>query len=83
MSRTRLRRRQRCLLLPAQRAVLMTTMTAMTAAAPFCMDAPRTAALVPCGHALLCDACAAKVLATAAPLCPVCRVVATGVRAAP
>jgi hypothetical protein len=48
-----------------------------------CMDAPRTAALVPCGHALLCDACAAKVLATAAPLCPVCRVVATGVRAAP
>jgi SWI/SNF-related matrix-associated actin-dependent regulator 1 of chromatin subfamily A len=47
-----------------------------------CMDAPRTAALAPCGHALLCDACAARVLATAAPLCPVCRVVATGVRAA-
>ncbi len=47
-----------------------------------CMDAPRTAALVPCGHALLCDACAAKVLATAAPLCPVCRVAVTAARAA-
>jgi hypothetical protein len=47
-----------------------------------CLDAPRTSALVPCGHALLCDGCAAKVLATAAPACPVCRVAATGMRAA-
>jgi hypothetical protein len=39
-----------------------------------CLDAERTTALVPCGHALLCAACADKVLRTAAPACPVCRV---------
>jgi hypothetical protein len=47
-----------------------------------CMDAARDTALVPCGHALLCGGCAARVLATAAPACPVCRVTATGARAA-
>jgi hypothetical protein len=46
-----------------------------------CLDAERTTALVPCGHALLCDACAARVLAAATPACPVCRVAATGARA--
>jgi hypothetical protein len=47
-----------------------------------CMDAERTTALVPCGHVLLCSSCAARVLATAAPACPVCRVPATAARAA-
>jgi hypothetical protein len=47
-----------------------------------CMDAERDTALEPCGHALLCGACALKVLRTAAPACPVCRVPATGCRAA-
>jgi hypothetical protein len=45
-----------------------------------CMDQPRTTALIPCGHPLLCAACADKVLRTAAPACPVCRVTATGCR---
>ncbi len=47
-----------------------------------CMDAERDTALEPCGHALLCSACAHKVLRTAVPACPVCRVPATGCRAA-
>jgi hypothetical protein len=47
-----------------------------------CMDAERSTALVPCGHTLLCATCAAAVLATAAPSCPVCRVPSTGFRAA-
>jgi hypothetical protein len=47
-----------------------------------CMDAERDTALEPCGHALLCSGCAQKVLRTAAPACPVCRVPATGCRAA-
>jgi hypothetical protein len=47
-----------------------------------CMDAQRDTALVPCGHVLLCASCAAHVLATAAPACPVCRVPATAARAA-
>ena len=45
-----------------------------------CLDADRTAALVPCGHALLCGPCADKVLRSAAPACPVCREAATGCR---
>jgi hypothetical protein len=44
------------------------------------MDAERTAALVPCNHALLCISCAAKVLTTPARACPVCRATATGIR---
>jgi hypothetical protein len=47
-----------------------------------CMDAARDTALEPCGHALLCASCASAVLHTAAPFCPVCRVPATGCRAA-
>jgi hypothetical protein len=47
-----------------------------------CMDAPRSAALLPCDHALLCDACAFAVLRSATKACPVCRVAATGVRPA-
>jgi hypothetical protein len=47
-----------------------------------CMDAERDTALEPCGHALLCAACAHKVLRTEAHACPVCRVTATGCRAA-
>jgi hypothetical protein len=46
-----------------------------------CMDAARDTALEPCGHALLCAACAHRVLRTAVPACPVCRVAATGFRA--
>jgi flagellar biosynthesis GTPase FlhF len=45
-----------------------------------CLDAARTTALVPCGHALLCASCAAKVLATMARACPVCRSTATSSR---
>ncbi len=45
-----------------------------------CMDAERAAALMPCGHALLCVGCAAKVLTTPARACPVCRATATGIR---
>jgi hypothetical protein len=45
-----------------------------------CLDRARTAALEPCGHALLCHSCAAAVLRTAAPACPVCRARATGFR---
>ena len=47
-----------------------------------CMDDERTTALEPCGHALLCAACADKVLRTADRACPVCRATASGCRAA-
>jgi E3 ubiquitin-protein ligase RGLG len=37
-----------------------------------CMDAPRDAAFVPCGHVALCCRCAAAVMATSR-RCPICR----------
>lgn len=37
-----------------------------------CMDAPKRAAMVPCGHAMFCDSCAARVLSLD-PVCPYCR----------
>jgi hypothetical protein len=42
------------------------------------MDAPRAAALQPCRHGVLCATCAAAVLATATPTCPLCRTPASG-----
>ena len=45
-----------------------------------CMDCDRTTALVPCGHVLLCELCADKVLCATEPACPVCRVTTTGCR---
>ena len=43
-----------------------------------CMDAPKTHAIVPCGHVCICEGCAEKLLAPQAPLvCPMCREHAT------
>jgi hypothetical protein len=38
-----------------------------------CYDAPRCVALLPCCHVCVCEACAERLLATAQPLCPMCR----------
>jgi E3 ubiquitin-protein ligase RGLG len=38
-----------------------------------CLDQPRGAVLVPCGHAVLCVACAAGVMAAVPRRCPICR----------
>ena len=38
-----------------------------------CLDAPRGAVLVPCGHAVLCVRCAAGVMAAVPRRCPICR----------
>jgi len=38
-----------------------------------CMDAPRTTALVPCGHVVCCDDCAVALVAMDVPTCPSCR----------
>jgi hypothetical protein len=38
-----------------------------------CMDAPREAVLVPCGHAVLCFSCASAIMARTPRSCPICR----------
>jgi hypothetical protein len=46
-----------------------------------CLDAQTAVALAPCGHACLCGACTLRIRRAAGaelPLCPVCRVPATG-----
>ena len=45
---------------------------AQAAACAVCLDRPRNAVLVPCGHAALCVDCAASVMA-ASRRCPICR----------
>ena len=38
-----------------------------------CLDAPRTHTLVPCGHAILCEGCAAELKQRKRwPSCPLC-----------
>jgi hypothetical protein len=39
----------------------------------FCMVAPPSARLSPCGHAAMCGACTARVVAHGNGLCPMCR----------
>lgn len=38
-----------------------------------CMDGARTHAFVPCGHRMVCEPCATRVLLSADPACPSCR----------
>ena len=38
-----------------------------------CMDQPRNAVLVPCGHAVLCMGCAAGIMDRIPHKCPICR----------
>ena len=38
-----------------------------------CLEEPRTALLVPCGHMAMCIECAEKVLHGSRPICVVCR----------
>ena len=38
-----------------------------------CLDNPRDAVLVPCGHAVLCTGCAAGIMAATPRRCPICR----------
>ncbi len=45
-----------------------------------CLDAPKECALQPCGHACVCAACAAALLARpGGGACPLCRAVVTSV----
>ncbi len=37
-----------------------------------CMDAPRSVAFLPCGHAVVCTGCSKLVMASGS-LCPMCR----------
>jgi hypothetical protein len=38
-----------------------------------CMDAPKTHAIVPCGHVCVCEECGERLLAVQPVVCPMCR----------
>ena len=48
-------------------------------ACTICLDAPRSAVLLPCRHLAVCGAAACAAMLGAPPLCPLCRKVVTDV----